>query len=1271
MRRHAAVLSPVLALLLPELALASDDRPRLRPQVARAERFVVSRPARDLARARGNATEVRGAVTVVDTPRLPEPPDAGAAGHVDGALQDAAATPAGGLPPIAVSFAGLSNLDNLARFGTEVIPASTNVAVGPNHLLQGTNFLFRVFDKTGNPVTDPFPISDLFQGTGGNCEQYDRGDPIVEYDPFTDRWTIATFAYEATTTPPYSLCVAFSQTPDPTESYFAWEFSTGNQFPNLPQWGVWPDGHYASYIQFTNGTVFDGTGVIVADRLAMFAGDPGATFQYFDISSIQPSVFGCLPSSHEGFVAPPPGTPNLLVCPLTSAGLGLFEIDADFADPSRSYAIELPESPLALVPYDGAEPTGFDDIEQPSPATATSYLDAAAHRLMGRMTYRNLPGGVQSYLLNFTVNVSGVAPTTPATHQAGIRWVELRRNAGVHSVFQQGTLAEGPGNGVGRNLWMAAVAQDNEGNLGMAYSASGVDLLPSVHYTGRLAADTPGTLLAPATLQAGGGVQLTTSSRWGDYASIAVDPADDCTFWPTNVYFTADSNATWSTRIASFKFPDCGTPPQGTVNGIVKDCNTGSGAGYAGTGQIRLSDGHVIRVSDGGQFTATLPPGTYAGTYSDYFRAESAVTFTVVENQVTTVEFCVSAGGNLRGLEATILLLTETCDPPNGATDPGEIVTADLCLTNNTGSPTADLTGVLYPSGGLVSTPGPKDYGVIDPAQTVCSSFTFSIDPSLTAGTPVFLNLQLSGGPAPFFVVSQLTAGAAIVELAQDFEGVVPPALPAGFTASGGPPAFVTTASSPLGSNALFIDNAPVASDSFVQFPPVTVDSGTLRVSFDHVINLESGFDGGALEISTDGGATWKDVLEAGGTFDSGGYNSIISPSQGSSLAGKSAWSGGLYDAIAGTSMSSPHTAGTVALLRLHMASDSTGSGNGGPNPSGWWVDGFSAWDGGAVCAPIATGLDIDSHAIAGSSSNQNLTLEPGEDILVGSFQVNGTPSPLPLTGTASNFSGPPGAAYVIVDATANYGSIPGNIASSPASTGDCFGATGDCYVLGISNPAPRPAAHWDATFDEALSSGGSKTWTLHVGSSFADVPTGNIFYRFIETIFHNSITGGCGAGYCPGNATLRKQMAVFVLKAVEGAAYVPPAATGVFNDVPQDDPFAPWIEELFRRGVVAGCAAPGGPNYCPENPVLRQQMAIFLLRTRFGAGYVPPVCQSIFGDVLCPSPFADWIEDLYNRGITGGCQTSPLLYCGGNSVTRGQMAVFLTKAFGLLLYGP
>jgi hypothetical protein len=139
--------------------------------------------------------------------------------------------------------------------------------------------------------------------------------------------------------------------------------------------------------------------------------------------------------------------------------------------------------------------------------------------------------------------------------------------------------------------------------------------------------------------------------------------------------------------------------------------------------------------------------------------------------------------------------------------------------------------------------------------------------------------------------------------------------------------------------------------------------------------------------------------------------------------------------------------------------------------------------------------------------------------------------------------------------------------------------------------------------------------------------------------------------------------MAVFLLKSKYGSGHVPPPASGIFQDVPANDPFAPWIEELSALGVTGGC---GGGNYCPASPVTRTQMAVFLLKTLFGSAYIPPAAVGIFGDVPPGAFAADWIEDLYSRSITGGCQASPPLYCPGSANTRGQMAVFLTKTFGL-----
>jgi hypothetical protein len=305
--------------------------------------------------------------------------------------------------------------------------------------------------------------------------------------------------------------------------------------------------------------------------------------------------------------------------------------------------------------------------------------------------------------------------------------------------------------------------------------------------------------------------------------------------------------------------------------------------------------------------------------------------------------------------------------------------------------------------------------------------------------------------------------------------------------------------------------------------------------------------------------------------------------------------------------------------------------------------------------------LRVDNHAPFAGSPNLNGVLDPGERVLVEPTWKNPTTGPITFTGAASNFTGPAGATYTINDPAADYGTV------TPGATSNCFDATGNCYELSVDNPATRPAAHWDTTFDETASNGDVASWTIHMGGSFNDISQTAPQYYFVETLFHNLITAGCGGGaYCPDDPTTRAQMAVFLLKASQGSSYAPPACTGVFGDVPCPSQFADWIEDLFNRGITAGC---GGGNYCPTASVTREQMAVFLLKTSQGSSYVPPACTGIFVDVPCPSQYADWIEDLFNRGITAGCGGGN--YCPSDPVTRGQMAVFLTITFSLRLNGP
>ena len=157
--------------------------------------------------------------------------------------------------------------------------------------------------------------------------------------------------------------------------------------------------------------------------------------------------------------------------------------------------------------------------------------------------------------------------------------------------------------------------------------------------------------------------------------------------------------------------------------------------------------------------------------------------------------------------------------------------------------------------------------------------------------------------------------------------------------------------------------------------------------------------------------------------------------------------------------------------------------------------------------------------------------------------------------------------------------------------------------------------------------------------SDFIDVPNSQQFYFYITKLVANQITAGCGGGvFCPLNPVTRQQMAVFLMKAKNGLCYTAPpcAGAGPFPDVPCTSPYAPWIQALAQSGITGGC---GGGIFCPTNSVTRQQMAVFLLKAKHGSGYLPPHCDGDFTDVPCGvNPFADWIEQLAAEGITGGC---------------------------------
>ena len=302
---------------------------------------------------------------------------------------------------------------------------------------------------------------------------------------------------------------------------------------------------------------------------------------------------------------------------------------------------------------------------------------------------------------------------------------------------------------------------------------------------------------------------------------------------------------------------------------------------------------------------------------------------------------------------------------------------------------------------------------------------------------------------------------------------------------------------------------------------------------------------------------------------------------------------------------------------------------------------------------------DGSGHAVF--DVNLAFTIEPGQPVTATATDPNGNTSELSprIIFRISPVFGPPegGNLFTIFGtdfadgATVTVGGVPATDVNVTSST-----------QISARAPALPAGSLGDVTVTNL--DGTSGTLSKGYVANFLDVPQSNQFHTFVTTLVRNGVTAGVGGGlYGVNNSTLRQQMAVFLLKGKYGICYVPPPCTGIFDDVPctPGSGFGDWIEELAAQGITGGC---GGNNYCPTAPVRRDQMAVFLLKAEHGSNYVPPACNGDFADVPCPSPFADWIEQLAAEQITGGCGGGN--YCPLNPNTLGQMAVFLTKTFNL-----
>jgi hypothetical protein len=212
--------------------------------------------------------------------------------------------------------------------------------------------------------------------------------------------------------------------------------------------------------------------------------------------------------------------------------------------------------------------------------------------------------------------------------------------------------------------------------------------------------------------------------------------------------------------------------------------------------------------------------------------------------------------------------------------------------------------------------------------------FARGFDPNANSGgsngsesvTESLRNAFIAGAATP-------TASPCGATFTENFDGVTPPALPPGWTATnvlGPPPLWSTSAGNPDTAQNAFIGDTSIISDKVLDRAGVAINSAAPVISFRNNFDTEFSegtyWDGGVLEISSPNinGGAFTDVTDpaVGGTFVSGPYTGTISPDASNPLADRMAWSGSSGGYIDTVINMGPNLNGQTITLRWRMGTD-------------------------------------------------------------------------------------------------------------------------------------------------------------------------------------------------------------------------------------------------------------------------------------------------------------------------------------------------------------
>ncbi len=802
---------------------------------------------------------------------------------------------------------------------TGVNPPDTEGEVGPNHYVQvinsGGGAIFTVYNKdTGAVISGPHNMDDL---GSGSCAS-GLGDGIAVYDWLADRWVLTEFSSASN-----DLCVYVSQTNDiETTAWNAYAF-TAPDFPDYPKYGVWPDAYYVTSNESS-------TAVYALERAEMLAGN-AATFQRFTAPDLAGFGFQALtPADLDGHTPPPVGSPNYIMRHRddevhnpgsnnpTEDYLEIWAFDVDWTTPANSSFTKVTDLAISEIDSSLCGLTSFSCFPQQGSGTT---LDPLREVIMWRLQYRNF-GSHETLVGNLVTDVDG-------TDHGGIRWFELRKSgAAPWSLYQEGTYAPDA-----HSRWMASIAMDGSGNMAMGYSVSSSSMFPSIRYVGRLSSDTLGTMPQGET-NIVNGASANASNRWGDYSRMSVDPVDDCTFWYTHMYATGGN---WQTRITKFKFDECGTadftlsaePSSLDIcmpNDAVYDINVGQVKNY--TNPVTLSvtgepagTTAVFATNPGTTpFTTTLTIGDTGVAATGLYNLEiSGIAPTSTHTTTVSLNLQSAAPGNVTLLSPANNAINQPTKPTftwqtaSGASSYAIQIASDAGFSNIVESATG-LTDATYTAVTNLNTNATYYWRV--QANNTCGVGAYSAAYNFTVA------------PAP----GDCAIGVTPTQLFSDnFESGA-----SGWTHSGTNDTWaLSSANVHSGAFAFHADDLSTVSDQYLVSPAVALPTGQAPLTlqfWNHQEMEDSGggcFDGGVLEISTNGGFSWT-RMEAELLTDP--YDGPVGGSYSNPLANENAWCGDPQDWL-NSIVDLDAFAGETVQFRFRLGTDSSIS------RPGWEID--------------------------------------------------------------------------------------------------------------------------------------------------------------------------------------------------------------------------------------------------------------------------------------------------------------------------------------------